>query len=57
MQDPIADEIRRFRMEHTKQFGGDLRLICEDLRKLEATVADRLVVPEPKRRAREPRTP
>ncbi len=32
MNDPIVDEVRRHRMEHTRKFGGDLKLICEDLR-------------------------
>ena len=30
MSDPIVDEVRRHRMEHTREFGGDLKLICED---------------------------
>ncbi len=35
MNDPIVDEVRRWRMEHTLKFGGDLVLICEDLRRLQ----------------------
>ena len=31
MNDPIVDEVRKFRMEHTKQFNGDLKAIFEDL--------------------------
>jgi hypothetical protein len=49
MKDPIVAEVRQHRMEHTKRFHSDLALICEDLRKLEATLGDRLVTPEPKR--------
>ena len=49
MKDPIVDEVRQHRMEHTQQFHSDLALICEDLRKLEAGLGDRLVKPEPKR--------
>ncbi len=49
MKDPIIEELRRHRMEHTRRFGADLTLICEDLRKLEADVRERLVSPNPKR--------
>ncbi|MCB9766649.1 MAG: hypothetical protein H6752_00505 [Candidatus Omnitrophica bacterium] len=30
--DPIVEEIRKIRREHTDKFGGDLHAICEDLR-------------------------
>ncbi len=33
--DPIVDEIRRIRQEHTDRFHGDLHAICEDLRRQE----------------------
>ncbi|REK20607.1 MAG: hypothetical protein DWQ41_24700 [Planctomycetota bacterium] len=33
--DPIVDEIRRTRQEHTDKFNGDLHAICEHLRRLE----------------------
>jgi hypothetical protein len=49
MKDPIVAEVRQHRMEHTKQFHSDLTLICEDLRKLEVGLGDRLVSPQPKR--------
>jgi hypothetical protein len=49
MKDPIVAEVRQHRMEHTKRFNSDLAMICEDLRKLEAGLGDRLVKPEPKR--------
>jgi hypothetical protein len=49
MKDPIVAEVRKHRMEHTQQFHGDLHLICEDLRKIEAALSDRLVDPQPKR--------
>jgi hypothetical protein len=35
MNDPIVDEIRRCRMEHTRKFGGSLNVICEDLRRIQ----------------------
>ena len=32
MKDPIVEEVRKHRMEHTQRFAGDLDAICEDLR-------------------------
>lgn len=32
MKDPIVEEVRKYRMEHTKKFNADLASICEDLR-------------------------
>ena len=49
MKDPIVAEVRQYRMEHTQRFNADLALICEDLRKLEAGLGDRLVSPQPRR--------
>jgi len=49
MKDPLVDEIRKYRMEHTRKFNSDLHLICEDLRKFESTLGDRLVTEEPKK--------
>jgi len=31
MKDPIVEEVRKYRMEHTQRFGGDLAKICQDL--------------------------
>jgi hypothetical protein len=49
VKDPIVDEVRKYRIEHTRQFNSDLHQICEDLRKFEATLGDRVVRLEPKR--------
>jgi hypothetical protein len=49
MKDPHVDEVRKYRMEHTRQFNSDLHLICEDLRKFESTFGERVVRLEPKR--------
>jgi hypothetical protein len=49
MKDPIIDEVRKYRIEHTQQFNSDLRQICEDLRKFESTLGDRVVRLEPRR--------
>jgi hypothetical protein len=43
MTDPIVDEIRRFRMEHTKKCNSDLDLIYEDIRKIQARSGHEIV--------------
>ena len=49
MKDPYVDEVRKFRMEHTKQFKSDLHLICEDLRQFESTLGTRVVTLQPRK--------
>ncbi len=49
MKDPTVEEVRRYRIEHTWQFNSDLHQICEDLRKFESTLGDRVVRLEPRR--------
>ena len=49
MKDPFVDEVRKFRMEHTKQFKSDLHLICEDLRQFESTLGTRVVTLQPRK--------
>ena len=49
MKEPYVEEVRKFRMEHTRQFNSDLHLICEDLRRFESSLGDRVVRPEPRR--------
>ena len=49
MKDPFVAEVRRFRMEHTKQFNSDLHMICEDLRRFESSLGDRVVTLEPRK--------
>ncbi len=43
MNDPIVEEVRRVRMEHTKKFHGNLAAICEDLRAIQATCGHKVV--------------
>ena len=43
MKDPIVEEVRKYRMEHTAKFHGDLHAICEDFRRIERTLGDRVV--------------
>ncbi len=48
MKDPIVEEVRRHRMEHTRKFGGDLNLICEDLRRIQLASGCEVVRRPPK---------
>ena len=48
MIDPIVEEVRRHRMEHTRKFGGNLRRICEDLRRIEQESGCEVVSRPPK---------
>ena len=50
MKDPIVEEVRRWRMEHTRKFGGDLKLIYEDLLRLQKASGRPVVRRPPKRR-------
>lgn len=56
MKDPFVAEMQKIRMEHAKQFTFDMHKICEDLRKLEGTLGDRVVTlaPRKKRSAKRP---
>ena len=37
VNDPIVQEVRKHRMEHTLKFKGDLAAICADLRLIQAS--------------------
>jgi len=49
MKDPIVAEVRKHRMEHTRKFGGDLKAICEDLKRIEKESGHKVVRLSPKR--------
>ena len=49
MTDPIVEEVRARRMEHTREFGSDLSAICADLRSKQATSGYRIVKLAPKK--------
>jgi hypothetical protein len=49
MTDPIVEEVRKARMEHTMKFNGDLNLICEDLKRIQKESGHKVVRLEPKR--------
>jgi len=42
-KDPIVEEVRKYRAEHTAQFHGDLDAICEDLRRVQETCGHKVV--------------
>jgi hypothetical protein len=52
MKDPIVEEVRRFRDEHSKRFNYDLDAICEDYKAHQVQVGSRLVRLKPKTTAR-----
>ena len=56
MKDPIVEEVRKHRMEHTRKFKGDLAAICADLRKIEKSSGHEVVRLSPKR-LKEMKTP
>ena len=41
--DPIVEEIRKSRREHAAKFNFDLKAICNDFRKREIELRDRVV--------------
>ena len=43
MRDPIVDEVRKHRMEHTQKFRGDLSAICADLRRVQVASGHEVV--------------
>jgi len=43
MKDPIVEEVRRYRMEHTQKFKGDLAAICTDLRSVQIESGHKIV--------------
>jgi len=43
MKDPYVVEVRKHRLQHTRQFDSDLHRICEDLRSFEHSLGDRVV--------------
>ena len=43
MKDPIVEEVRKHRMEHTRKFRGDLSAICADLRSIQIASGHKIV--------------
>ncbi|MFZ4439855.1 MAG: hypothetical protein ACOYOS_15625 [Syntrophales bacterium] len=49
MKDPIVEEVRKHREEHTKKFHGDLSKICADLRRVQEISGREVVRLAPRR--------
>jgi hypothetical protein len=49
MKDPIVEEIRKFREEHSKKFGNNIDAICKDLYQHQIKCEHRLVRFKPKK--------
>lgn len=49
MRDPIVEEVRKYRMEHTRQFQGNLAAICADLRSIQTVCGHEVVRLSPKK--------
>lgn len=49
VKDPIVEEVRKHRMEHTRKFGGNLAAICADLRSVQAACGHKVVRLAPKK--------
>jgi hypothetical protein len=43
MKDPIVEEVRQHRLEHTRKFKGRLAEICTDLRSIQKTSGHQVV--------------
>lgn len=48
MKDPIVEEVRQIRNDHSKRFNYDLDAICEDYKVHQALVSERLVRLKPR---------
>jgi hypothetical protein len=43
MRDPIVEEVRKHRMDHTRKFRGDLSAICADMRSVQIVSGHKIV--------------
>ena len=57
MKDPIVEEVRKHRMEHSRKFGGDLAAICRDLRSIQKASSHKVVRLPPRKRMLEAPSP
>jgi len=53
IEDPIVEEVRKYRKEHAAQYGNDLRRIVDALREKERQSSRKLLNPGPKLRLKE----
>jgi hypothetical protein len=49
MKDPIVEEVRNYRMEHTRRFRGDLRAICAAMQSVQSASGHKVVRLPPRR--------
>jgi len=49
MKDPIVEEVRKHRMDHTKKFKGKLAAICSDLHSIENASGHKIVRLSPRK--------
>jgi hypothetical protein len=49
MKDPIVEEVRKHRKEHTQKFNGELSAICADLRRIQKSSGHSIVCFAPKK--------
>ena len=49
MKDPIVEEVRKYRTEHTNKFQGNLSTICADLRDVQIASGHKVVRLAPRR--------
>jgi hypothetical protein len=49
MKDPIVEEVRKYRMAHTRKFRGDLTAICADLRSVQKDSGHEVIRLSPRR--------
>jgi hypothetical protein len=49
MKDPIVEEVRMHRTEHTRRFRGNLKAICADLKSVQKASGSNVVRLSPKR--------
>lgn len=50
MKDPIVEEVRKYRLEHTRKFKGDLVAICDDLKAIQEISGHEVVRLSPKKK-------
>ena len=49
MKDPIVEEVRKYRLEHTRKFKGNLAAICANLRTIQDMSGHEVVRLRPRR--------
>jgi len=50
MKDPIVEEVRKHRKEHTQKYNGELSKICADLQRIQKSSGHAVVRLSPKRK-------